>query len=292
MIFTRKNSNKYKRPSWKKRKFVYSKKTYANPFFRHKRSAMSRTGISLSNKIKLSIFAAVVALLILIWLLIFSNLFKINKIEVSGVGENDAKTIQTLAQGLAENRLLGKNNLLLYNKTDLSRLLNEKYYLQNLSIQKKLFHTLKITLQERQQAAAWHEDDKYYFIDGNGNIINQVDPLNINRLSYPVIDNLTDLKIQDNRANVDPGTIGYVLNLYNEFKDKRHGFEVEKFILDKDISTVKLAMLDGPKIYFNTKESIAKQANELDLIIKVKLKDNFRTKEYIDLRYGNNIYTK
>jgi hypothetical protein len=82
------------------------------------------------------------------------------------------------------------------------------------------------------------------------------------------------------------------LALFNEFKDKNHGFAIERFILDKDINTVKMAVLDGPKIYFNPEETVARQAARLDLIIKEKLKDTFKSKEYINLRYGNNIYIK
>jgi hypothetical protein len=86
--------------------------------------------------------------------------------------------------------------------------------------------------------------------------------------------------------------VNYILNLFDEFKNKKHGFEVENFILDKDANTIKMAVLAGPRIYFDIKETVAKQASRLDLIIKGKLRDEFKNKEYIDLRYGNNIYIK
>lgn len=293
MLFTRNNVNKNKRfGGTGKRRFVYSKKTYANPFFRHKKVSLSRQNGFLSNKIKLTIFSAVIAVLILIWLLFFSTLFKINKIEISGVGESFTKEVDVLARQVGENRLLCKNNLLLYDKSELSRILNDKYYLQNLNIKKILFHTLKITLEEKQQAVVWREDDKYFYLDGDGNTINQVDPLNINGAQLPLIENLTGIKIEGRQANINKATIDYILALFNEFKDKKHGFDIERFILDKDVNMIKMAVLAGPKIYFNLGETVANQAARLDLIIKEKLKDSFATKEYIDLRYGNNIYIK
>lgn len=293
MLFTRNNINKNKRfGGTGKRRFVYSKKTYANPFFRRKKISLSRQSGYLSNKIKLIIFAAVVVILILIWLLFFSTLFKINKIEISGAGESLTKEVDALAHQVAENRLLGKNNLLLYDKSELSRILNDKYYLQSLSIKKSLFHTLKITLAEKSQAAVWREDDKYFYLDGDGNTINQVDPLNINGARLPLIENLTGIKIEGRQANINKATIDYILALFNEFKDKKHGFDIERFILDKDVNTVKMAVLAGPKIYFNLGETVANQTTRLDLVIKEKLKDSFAAKEYIDLRYGNNIYIK
>ncbi len=292
MRFTGHSINKSRRPGLKRGKFIYSKKSYSNPFFRNKRASISRSNGFISNKIKLAVFASIVAVLILVWLLFFSNLFKITKIEISGVGDNLAAEIELLAYDIAENKLVGKNNLLLYDKSELDQALNNNYYLEDLKIQKKLFHTLKISLAEKRQTAVWHEDDKYYYLDNDGLAINQIDPLNINRLNYPVIENLTGLKIKDREVNINKPTIEYILSLFNEFKDKKHGFEIEKFILDKDINTVKLAILAGPKIYFNTEASAAEQTLSLNLIIKEKLKDSFMSKEYIDLRYGENIYIK
>lgn len=203
-----------------------------------------------------------------------------------------AKEIEILARRIAEDRIIGKNNLLLYNSEELDRALNEKYYLQNLSVKKNLFHTLKITLTEKSQIAVWHEGDKYFYLDSEGKVINQVDPLNINSSSLPLIENLTGIEIEERQANTNQPALDYILALFNEFKDERHGFTLDRFILDQDINTIKIAALAGPKIYFNLAEKVADQAARLDLIIKEKLKNDFNAKEYIDLRYGNNIYIK
>lgn len=291
MLFNN-NFNKNRHSGSGRRKFIYARKTYSNPFFRHKKSGAIKTGL-LSNKSKLLIFALAVIIIILGWLLFFSALFKIETIEVAGVGDNTAKEVETMARGLAADRLIGKNNLLLYNKSELSEILNEKYYLDNLTIKRKFFHSLAISLREKQQAAVWREAEEYYYIDGDGNIINQIDPLNINGLSYPLIENLTAIKIDGRQANINKEAIDYILNLFNEFKEKKHNFEIERFIIDKDVNTVKMAILSGPKIYFNIKAPLAEQTAKLDLIIKDKLKNDFKAiKEYIDLRYANNVYMK
>ncbi|MBU2264248.1 hypothetical protein KJ797_02855 [Patescibacteria group bacterium] len=249
--------------------------------------------VRLSNKNKLIIFAVIIVISILVWLLFFSTLFKIKTIEISGANGNMSGEIESIARGLTENRLIGKNNLLLYNKSDLNEILNEKYYLDNLIIQRKLFHTLTINLREKQPTAVWREDEQYYYIDCDGNIINQTDPLNINNQSYPLIENLTTIKIDGRKANINKEAIDYILNLFNEFKGKKYNFEIERFIIDKDVNTVKMAILSGPKIYFNIKMSAVEQTAKLDLIIKNNLKNDVKTiKEYVDLRYANNVYMK
>ncbi|MDP2736805.1 MAG: cell division protein FtsQ/DivIB [bacterium] len=291
-MLIRRNNFKINRLGSSRKKYIYSAKAYRNPFFQNKRTANLQPGV-LKNKSKLAIFAAIVVISILIWLLFFSTLFKIQNIEVSGVKDSLVVEIELIAKDLAENRLIGKNNLLLYNKNYLSEILNEKYYLDNLTIKRKFFHTLTINLREKQQVAVWRENEQYYYIDGDGNIINQTDPLNLNSSNYPLVENLTGINIDERKANINKEAIDYILNLFDEFKEKKHNFEIERFIIDKDVNTIKMAILSGPKIYFNIKASVEEQTAKLDLIIKDKLKNDFKTiKEYIDLRYANNVYMK
>jgi len=283
------NFNKTRRLGSASRRFVYSKKTYANPFFREKKQRIAGNS---SVRGKLLAIAVLVIIAILVWLFIFSNLFKINAITITGVDGAATEEIKKIAWQQAGDKLIGKNNLLIFDKNQLEQALNDKYYLANISIKKKLFHTLTINLIQKQQVAVWQEEDKYYYLDNQGGIINQVDPLNIDRLAYPLIENLSGLKIDGRTAKIDQQTINYIINLFNEFSGQKHNLEIEKFIVDQNVNTVKLAVLGGPKIFFNTRQTIEKQAARLDLIIKDNLKDAFKTKEYVDLRYDNNIYIK
>ena len=291
MKFQKGNANK-KFKFYKRRSRVYSKKIYSNPFFRRQRAIIARPAGYLNIRIKLHFFAWMVFLLLMAWLLFFSSLFKITKIVVSGADDRTAGEVELLAGDLTRNRLLGKNNLLLYNKSELKRLLNGKYYLENLTVKKSWPHSLIITLEEKRKAVVWLENDKYYYLDREGNTINQTDPLNVNRLALPLIENLTKVNIGERQANINAATISYVFNLFNEFKDKKHGFETEKFILDKEVRTVKMAILDGPLIYFNLEDSVPSQAARLDLIIKERLNNNLKSIEYINLRFSNSIYIK
>lgn len=274
-----------------RKRYIYSAKAYKNPFFQNKKT-VKFTG-EFKNKTKLAIFAFIIVALIAVWLLFFSTLFKIKKIEVSGAGVGASEEIKSIVWRLAENRLIGKNNLLLYNKKDLNKILNEKYYLDNLIIRKKLFHTLSINLREKQPVAVWREAGQYYYLDGQGNIINQIDPLSINSLNYPLIENSTAVKIEGQKANINEEAINYILNLFNEFKDNKHNFTVERFIINQNSNTVEMAILTGPKIYFNIRASRVEQIDKLNLIIRDKLKNDFKSaKEYIDLRYADNVYIK
>ncbi len=51
-----------------------------------------------------------------------------------------------------------------------------------------------------------------------------------------------------------------------------------------------MKILDGPAVYFNTEKDINAQIAKLLIITDKKLKDNFKNKKYIDLRYGDRVY--
>ena len=291
MLPGRNNFNKIRRLGLSRKNYVYSAKTYSNPFFRGQPTRLANSS-GWPGKKRLIIISLITGGLIMVWLVFFSNLFKIYDIKVSGVDDNLAKEVAALAQGIAGDGLLNKNNLLLFNKDELVKSLNEKYYLDSLTVKRKLFHTLAINLHQERPVAVWLEAGKYYHLDDTGKIINQVDPLNISRQSLPLIENLTLLNLKERQVNISQAALDYVIGLFQEFKEQKHGFEIEKFIIDNNVNTVKMAILGGPKIFFNTATAIGQQAAELDLVIKEKLKDNFKTKEYIDLRFGNNIYIK
>ncbi|MDO8592526.1 MAG: FtsQ-type POTRA domain-containing protein [bacterium] len=292
MLPKRNHYNKIKRLGAGGGKFFYSKKTYKNPFFQRRKISGQGRGRRLSPKLRLALIAGTAAVIVIAWLLFFSSLFKINGIEVSGAPDGPANEVKSIAGAIAADKFFGRNNLLLFGKGRLSAALNEKYYLQNLTIKKSWPHTLKIYLRERQPAAIWLEDGKYFQIDGQGDIISQVDPLNINRQSLPLIENLAGSKIVGRKTNAEQPSIDCAIGLFNEFKGLKHGFEAEKFIIDHEIRTVKMAILDGPRIYFRAGNDTAEQAARLDLIIKEKLKNDFRAKTYIDLRFGGNVYIK
>lgn len=283
--------NKINGLKYNKKKFIYSAKNYKNPFFQTKNALHAERGKIRKNFYVIAAAAAV--FFTIAWLLFFSNLFKIKSVEIIGASGQKRDEIKSMAENIAEERLFGKNNLLLYNTTELKKQLNEKFYLDGLKIKRKLFHRLQISFREREQTAVWREGEKYYYIDSAGNITSQADPLNISGKKYPIIENLTGVATDGWKAAISGEAETYILNLFNQFKDNNFHFEIERFIIDKDIDAVKMAVLGGPKIYFSAKEPLSEQTEKLFAIIKNAPDNDIKSiKEYIDLRYANNVYIK
>jgi len=313
----------------KGKKFDYYKKEYSNPFFHQKKRKKIkipsfpklRLG-QRSWRVKLIIVEIMVLIVGLVWFFCFSSFFLIGNITVayfeqnhqdhnpdvysqdhnntinrwsagSSTGRISTEEIKELAWQQTKRRrfLFGsQENLILFNKNKLIKTLSEQCCFDDLVVEKNLPDTLVIKFKEKTYSAIWYEQDKYYYIDAKGNIITETNPLEINQKNYPLIENVGENKILNKKIEGQEENINYIILLFNEFKKGHHGFEIERFIIDKEIDTVKMAINHGPEVYFNTSASIDKQVTKLLILINEKLKDDFSNKTYIDLRYGDRVY--
>ncbi|MBA3047502.1 cell division protein FtsQ/DivIB [Patescibacteria group bacterium] len=269
-------------------------KRYSNPFFGQRKRKKIKINY-LTWKIKLIALAIILLAGAIAWFLLFSNYFNIKNINVSANGSDKAPkggiTDLIWIQTANKRFLLGsQSNIFLFNISQLSKKLNEQYNLDELKIEKKLPNTFNIILREKNYSAVWQEADKYYYIDNSGNAISEANPLEIKKESYPLIQSGGDAKVAGKKIESQNENIDYIIKLFYDIKNTEKLFTVESFIVDDEVNTVKMAISQGPKIYFNTEEDTIKQINKLYALIKEKLKDDFLKKEYIDLRYGDRVY--
>jgi len=286
-----------------RRKFDYHKKDYSNPLFRHKKKRKVKLA-PLTWRAKLIILEVMVLTAGIIWFCCFSSYFAIGTIDVIGAEKISTQDIKDLAWQQTEYRrfLIGsQENLFLYNKNKLIKTLNEQYCLDGLVIEKKLPNIIIIKFKEKIYSVIWLQSDKYYYIDTEGNIISETNPLEIEQKDYPLIDYQGENKILDQKIKNQNENIDFIVKLHNEFKiaasqrisglekigDK---FKIERFIINNEFNTIKMIINEGPEVYFNTREDSEKQVTKLLVLINEKLKDDFYKKTYIDLRYGDRVY--
>lgn len=270
---------------WKKRKkFNYPLKDYSNPFFRKRRPVTGNLPLSFLN-LRLIIFFLMLIVALIIYLFYFSPLLKIKEIKISGVNRISEEEIKDFIwRQLSEGK--NKPNIFLFDIGEVMAALEEEYGFKNLSIKKNFPSAIFLSLQEPTLAAVWHEGDRYYYMDIDGNIISEVNALDVNARDYPIIDG-------DEKGNFGAGArISYIINLFNDFKDGKYRLEVEQFKIDSEINTVQMFLKNGPLIYFNVKEDMNNQIAKLLTLKNEKLKDSFNQRAYIDLRYGDRVYYK
>ncbi len=277
----------------RRKKINYKARKYSNPFFRHKRAIGYNLTSRFHARFKL-IFLLILAIILGCgWFFFFSFYFKIKAIEAGGGKRITVQVLEDLAWEQTEERrfLVGsQKNINLFNKNKLTGLLKEEYSLENVTVNKDWPDKIVINIQERDYSLIWLESEKYYYIDNEGNIISEADPMQINQKDYPLIENKGKSRIFGKKVEVKSDDLSCIIKLFNEFRNNYKDFAVDRFILDNDINAVKLALIDGPQIYFNTTADIIEQISRLIIFIDRKLKDSFKNKNHIDLRFGDKVY--
>lgn len=308
----------------------YSKKKLENPF--HKTNhGIKRDELSL--RLKISCLALLGLLVALLYLMFFSAVFDIKKIQVTGLSRINAGEVEKLAlEQSDENRfwLFRQKNLLIFDKNALTRTLMDTYHFKEIKIRKSLFHTLKINLSEREYSYVWQEKDKYYYIDQDGYLINELalnlPPVLVNESlatsststilaatttvmaedyykstieaartatnnSYPIIVNIGEEHFKGDLVDIDRAYLEFTTQLNNKIKaNNEPDLTVKYFLIDKDFNTIKAVLNSGIVIYFSTKEDRDSQINNLLVLKKEKSDFNNIIKKKIDLRYGDKVY--
>lgn len=273
-----------------KRKFDYHRKDYSNPFFKKRDGFFAFTTSWKSRFFFIVLFLLIIGLG---WLVFFSTFFKIKNVKIFGLERTPATEIESLvwSQTNAKKFLIGqRSNLFLFSENDFMNALNQKYYFGSVQLSKRLPGTIIIKIKEKPPIAIWSEDGKTYYIDEQGMVISEIPTVSAGSSAYLTVENRGAVKIAGRQANIDKEKLDFVIKADEELKNNKFLFALDRFIIDQDVNTVKIILVNAPMVFLNTKAQAADQINKLIVLYKDELKSEFAKKSYIDLRYGDMIY--
>jgi cell division septal protein FtsQ len=277
----------------KKKKKDYSPNKYAqNPLFNHrKRKSKHKT------RKRAYVFSAGISIIILIigfvvWFTLFSNYFIIKNLDTAISGNINSEEIkQKFWQQTSEKRLLFlQSNFFVFNANQLEKKLHLDYNLESIKVVKHWPDKIQIEAVQKKYSLVWTEADRYYYLDDFGNIILETGQNDPELKKFALIQNLGDLRAKNQSVEIDQAQIKFILALFAELPVFNKLFQYDKFILDSNPHTVKLATKQGPVLMFNADDDLNNQITKLETVLKEKIKKNFKQKKYIDLRYGDMVY--
>jgi len=286
-------NKKLKKVYQNKGKMHYGSKSYSNPFFDEKKKLRQSRKAFFSFKIKLISYLFLFFTIAVAWFVFYSSYFKIKNVNVSGGDKISHTEIEKIAWDQANTSffvLIPKRNIFLFDKGKLEDQLREKYSFNELSIEKKIPSGINISYDEKKYAFVWKEDDKYYYAGIDGEIISEATEEEITGKNYPIVHNQSGNKLNGRQISVDHSYLDLALDLNSKLKNYPDEFTVANALIDNEINTVKIQLASGPTIYFNTERNADEQIEKLLIIKKEKIKEDFMTKTYIDLRVGNSVY--
>jgi len=285
-----------RRSFFKKNRF-YRKKYRKNNFNRFKKRINFNFKFDLFFKKNWTRLGISILIIFFIYFLFFSNFFIIREIYVDGLIRTESKEIKNLVNKYFEKSgFFPRDNFFLFSKKNLLRELNSYYSFSQVKFQRFFPRKLNIFIQERKYSYIFREDEIYYYVDFDNYIVSEINPENLNNIKnkrYPIIFNKTgESKITKDllrKVNLDFDYINVISESFVIFRNDSR-FEVDKFIIEDELNSFKIAIKDGPQLYLNVKEKASKQLSKFFASLSGKLRENFWSLNYIDLRYGNKIF--
>ncbi len=279
-----------------RRRRIYSQKVYRNPYFRKKKTIRR-----ISLKIKIIIVASLILAGGIFWILFFHSFFNIDSIKIKeGQGIEDSKFEFLIRGQLTEKRLffLNQNNIFAFSKKEAKRRILKKYYVDDLEIKKKFPGEIIVNFSEKTPIAVWSENERYYYIDDEGNILYEIEALEVDTKDFNVLKNKEkESKIETSgfirKITIGKGYLDFSLGLAKKIKKSELILPYNIFIINEAENTVEINLVQGPVVYFNVKENMENQFEKLEILLREKIKGELLNKtKYIDLRFGDKIYYK
>lgn len=267
----------------------YQTKNLQNPFFRsHKNNNRPR-------KISLPFYFIGFLLIILaiFYVVLLSPFLQIKQIKVVGLVRLPQDMVSNYLWSQTNNKSvwpLNQKNLLMFDGEGAELNLMTNFNFSKIKVNKKLFNTLSVEIEERPYAFIWQEAGKSYYSDSKGFIIKDNEVLTEDFKKFPVIENSTpEPLISNDYIKIDQEDLTFIFNL-KSFSENNPEILIDKFLISQDLNTIHVIFQNGLLAYFNTKEDLSKQIDKLLIVKKEKIKDNLSKVNYVDLRYGDKVY--
>lgn len=257
-------------------------------------------------------------ILVLIFIFIFClsksteiKAFKINNIIVDGTSSWLNEKIKIEAENILSGKYVGlfaRRNIFIYPHDELLATLGSlSSKIKYIEIKKSGFQTLKVRVKEREPVAivcaklpdileleqSESNMKDCYYVDFSGLIFDFVstdlsEPLNL----YFIPDILESASTTDNIINSSVNSVINFIELQDFYKETMNTGLNPHYILVKSDGEFEM-YADNTIIYFNNKSSLQKQLSNLISFWDYMLKKNHDYKidfEYIDIRYGSNVF--
>lgn len=212
--------------------------------------------------------------------------FQLRNISVNGLEYIQEAPVQSfIASELHRRRfmLFRNDNYFIFAKQGLRKRLEDTFFVNVVSIDKKFPHELAILLSERISAFVVQTPEEYTQLDTVGNPIGRIDAPS-GRQSV-IADERSDKSQPIARAYLE-----LITSIKKQWEHTIPGIALEKFHLADDTAIVIVSTDKNFRVYFDPTKDIDKQLQRLQLFIADTSLQQPR--EYIDLRFDESLYVK
>lgn len=240
------------------------------------------------------LLAGLLLVCILVYLLVYSSIFRIEKIVISGINEVDNfNAVQLAVQKYTEGfkfGILPKNNIWLINKNQLARFIDENAPVEEVVISKE-FRTLEIGGREKLPVLIWQEGEQNYYLDKSGWVMAAVAEGEI-KYDLPTINRGTTTAIVVGAQIIDSKSVDFIEGALEELKEGLRGWPIKKIEV-KDFANreVNFYTHEGWYIILDIEGDMGKTLANLNNFLRQEGVDSKKL-HYVDLRIPDKIFYK
>jgi len=261
----------------------YSNATFDNPRLLKKREDRKLLLI----KIFLAMGGALSATLL--YFLFYSQFFKINSFEISGLKKIKEENISNIINNYLNRRrfiVFSHGNYWLVDKEALRAEIYKYYYLESLEIKRKFPNKLVLTVTEKQPMINWAVKELCFHVDMTGTAIGYCE----GDAGMLTVRSVGEAEVSVGKVVINPEELKEIIDLHEQTtKVLKDHFIPLYYELNGRLITCKLD--GGPELRFNLDLGIGEQIGRLDILMRSKdVKDNYQKLKYIDLRFGDKVF--
>jgi cell division septal protein FtsQ len=230
----------------------------------------------LKSRIALKLAAAAAILLVV------SNVFAVESIEVTGVRQS--KALETQASVRRQIRHPWQSNLLMVRTGRLEEaMLKADPALRQIEITRRWPSALKVKVNEKAPALIWQNGSQQFILDSDGSLIGYAEGQKL-----PVIVDLAGLPVKVGDRVVSRTFVQFCVDIAAGLG--KRGIKVTRFAVPATTSEVEVSTDKGYVIKFDTARGAEAQLVDLSAVLKTLSKLRKTPAEYIDLRIERKAY--
>ena len=265
-------------------------KNFRKPYKVRRKKPMSKKLLLI---VKSKLFAKILIVAIIafccIWLVVFSQIFQIKHIHISGAQRVLPEEIQSIVEDKIKSRILfwDTRNILFVNANKIQQgILSNFPEIIEVEITKALPDALDVAVVERNQSAVLVWLDQQFFIDNKGVVFEKDAVSSPDALKIKTCFIHSEPKL--GKEVIEQSTLSSIFIIQAQLEKMKIPIEIIEIVSN---SRVNVKTSEGWEIYFNTNGGTAQQARELELVLKEKISPEAREDlEYIDLRFDKIFY--
>lgn len=260
------------------------RKKYFKKYWRYKYKHKTQ------KKHLLLVFLFISVFIFLFYLVCLFPGFQIKEIKIMGNEKIKSSEIEELINSLTEKKVLfvRSRSIFLANTSRIEENILSRFpAIERVSVKKRLPQKIEIIIKERKPIGVISKEGYYLLIDYHGVIFEKVKDKG----------DLLELVPSEDLENLELGEIAVPEELINAIS------KIEKQCRENDVEIDSIKIISprrlnakteqGWEIYFNPSEDISRQLLNLKVALDEKISPKERKSlEYIDLRFGNQIFYK